>query len=103
VSRGLPGPVREYLDAMDRKIEALSDEDRDALIGQVLTTLGLYQGMTRVALARLIMESVVAMDGALVRAARPGGDLEAEVRQLMANSSALCAAITRKERGRPRL
>lgn len=103
MSRGLPGPIREYLDAMDPKVEALSEEDRAGLTEQVLATLTIYQGLTRTALARLIMESVVAMDGALVRARRPGGDLEHEVRQIMANSAALCAALTRKERGRPRL
>jgi hypothetical protein len=102
VSRGLPGPVREYLDAFDPMIESLNEDDREALIGQVFSVLNLYQGLTRTGLARLIMESVVAMDGALVRA-KNGGDLEHEIREIMRNSAALCAALTRKERGRPRL
>lgn len=103
MSRGLPEPVRDYLNATDKTIEGLGEEDRAALVEQVFAVLALYQGLTRTALARLIMESVVAMDGALVRAARPGGNLEHEVRQVMANSAAVCAALTRRERGRPQL
>ncbi len=103
MSRGLPDPVRKYLDSVDGRVEALSDEDKEGVQNQVFAVLGLYQGITPVALARLIMESVVAMDGALTRADQPDGNLEYEIRMVMFNAAALASVLTRKARGVPPL
>ena len=103
MSKGLPGAVRRYLDAMDSRLEKLEDEQRAELVRQALATTQLYQGLPVASLARIIMEPVVAMDGCLARAARPGGDLEREVREFMFSGAALAALLARRERGRPPL
>jgi hypothetical protein len=103
VSRGLPTEVRKYLDATDARVDALDNEDRAGLAEQAALTLSLYQGLPEVVLARLIMESAVALDGCLARAARPGGNLEQEIRTMLFNTAALCSVLTRKARGRPEL
>jgi len=100
MSRGLPVAVREYLDAIERSEAIWGNVDLDDLRGQVAATLNLYQ-IPPMILARLIMEQVVALDGALVRGAAEGGDLEAEVRQLKLTSSILAAALSRRGRGKP--
>lgn len=102
MSRGLPEPVRKYLNAMDSRLEALDGDDRAELLRQATLTLQMYQGLPMLSLARLIMEPVVAMDGALARA-KQGEDLETEVRQFMYNGALLAALLTRQSRGRPPL
>lgn len=96
----LPPAVRQYLDAIDGQVETLDPEARAELARHALLTLNQYQGLPEVALARLIMESVVAMDGALARSKRDGGDLEKEIREVMFSAAALSSALTRKARGR---
>ena len=103
MSRGLPEPVRRYLDSVDGRVDELGDEDKAGLREQVLAVLGLYQGMAPVVLARLIMEQVMALSNALARAEEPGASLEHEVRLVMFNAAALASMLSRKSRGVPPL
>jgi len=102
VSKGLPESVRKYLDAMDSQLEELDEEKLAELVRQATLILNTYQGLHLVALARMIMEPVVAMDGCLARAKR-GSDLEQEVRHVMWSGAMMAALLTRQARGRPKL
>lgn len=102
MSRGLPESVRRYLDAMDEQLERLDEEKLADLVRQATLTLNTYQGLQGVALARFVMEPIVALDGCLARAKR-GADLEAEVRHLMWSGAMLAALMSRQARGKPKL